>query len=130
MKKTFLLMAILFSLQSFSQQPYYDFKTFKYKNRSGLFLPFDMNKRDQLISKDSLARLFKALQQQNYSPAIGDLVFTYPNGNKMYALPQDHMPCIVPDHSQFNMPNAGTGIKITGMPPGSVPRKPYFVPKE
>ncbi|MES1226970.1 MAG: hypothetical protein ABUT20_66470, partial [Bacteroidota bacterium] len=27
-----------------------------------------------------------------------------PNGNKVYALPEDNMPCIVPDLAQFNMP--------------------------
>lgn len=27
-----------------------------------------------------------------------------PNGNKVYTLPLDHMPCIVPDMHQFNMP--------------------------
>jgi hypothetical protein len=26
------------------------------------------------------------------------------NGNKVYLLPQDNMPCIVPDMKQFNMP--------------------------
>lgn len=33
------------------------------------------------------------------------LIHVLPNGNKVYALPQDHMPCVVPDMSQFNMPN-------------------------
>ena len=32
------------------------------------------------------------------------LLNTLPNGNKVYALPQDNMPCVVPDVSQFNMP--------------------------
>ncbi len=29
-----------------------------------------------------------------------------PNGNKVYSLPQDNMPDVVPDMSQFNMVNA------------------------
>ncbi|MEI9945363.1 MAG: hypothetical protein WDN26_14245 [Chitinophagaceae bacterium] len=28
--------------------------------------------------------------------------YTLPNGNRIYALAQDHMPCIVPDISQYN----------------------------
>ena len=32
------------------------------------------------------------------------LLNTLPNGNKVYALPQDNMPCVVPDVSQYNMP--------------------------
>lgn len=36
--------------------------------------------------------------------ANAKLLNTLPNGNKVYALPQDNMPCVVPDVSQFNMP--------------------------
>ena len=32
------------------------------------------------------------------------LIHTLPNGNTVYALPQDHMPCVVPNLRQFNMP--------------------------
>jgi hypothetical protein len=32
------------------------------------------------------------------------LLNTLPNGNTVYALPQDNMPCVVPDVSQYNMP--------------------------
>jgi hypothetical protein len=44
----------------------------------------------------------------NYSPQVLDkakLLETLPNGNKVYALPLDNMPCVVPDMSQyFNTP--------------------------
>jgi hypothetical protein len=43
------------------------------------------------------------------------------SGTKVYTLPQDNMPCVVPDMNQFNMPNAGTGIKIKPHSPGAIP---------
>jgi hypothetical protein len=46
---------------------------------------------------------------------------TQPNGTGVYALRQDHMPCIAPDMSQFNMPVMGKDIKILGLPPRSLP---------
>lgn len=120
MKKLFLLPVIFFTLQTFSQHPNYDFKKFKEKNSDFVF-PFDLSKKNKILSKDSLGRILKALEQQQYSPDFGDLAFTFPNGNKLYLLKQDNLPCIVPDQSQYNMPNAGRSIKITGMPPGSKP---------
>lgn len=129
MKKLFVLPLVFLALQSFTQEPYYDFKKFKKNMDKGMLLPMDPGKQNQIISKDSLDRLLKSLTQMEYSPGSGHLAFTHPNGNKLYFLPQDNMPCMVPDLSQFNMPNAGRGIKITGMPPGSVPRIP-IIPKE
>lgn len=43
------------------------------------------------------------------------------NRNKVYLLPVDNTPCIVPDMNQFNMPNPGRNIKTNGMPPGTSP---------
>jgi hypothetical protein len=43
--------------------------------------------------------------QFNYTPQVLDqsrLLHTLPNGNKVYALPVDNMPCVVPDMSQYN----------------------------
>ena len=48
---------------------------------------------------------------------MGMLSHELNNKSKVYLLPTDGMPCLVPDMSQFNMPVAGKGIKITGMPP-------------
>ena len=36
----------------------------------------------------------------------GHLASSSPKGNNLVLLPQDNMPCIVPDQSQFNMPVA------------------------
>ena len=52
---------------------------------------------------------------------IGTLVCTQPNLTKVYALPQDNMPCLAPDMSQFNMPVMGKGTRVTGMPPDILP---------
>jgi len=54
------------------------------------------------------------------------------NGNEqsmVLALPQDNMPCLAPDMSQFNMPVMGKEIRITGMPPGSLPPS-EIIPKK
>jgi hypothetical protein len=50
------------------------------------------------------------------------LIMQLANGNKVYALPQDNMPCIVPDMNQFNMPDAGNQTHIYRYPaPGAIP---------
>ena len=38
---------------------------------------------------------------QSPSP-LGKLSHVLSNGNKIYILPQDHMPCVVPDMTQYN----------------------------
>ena len=123
MKKLFLSLVIFFTLQTFAQEPYYDFKKFKDNMNDGILVPFDKKKQTEIFSKDSLQKLLKSLEQKQYSPDIGELVITQPGGTKVYALPADNMPCLVPDLSRYNynMPVAGIGIKITGMPPGSIP---------
>lgn len=40
-------------------------------------------------------------------------VATLPNGNKLFELSQDNMPCIVPDISQYNMPVVKPDIAFT-----------------
>lgn len=45
-----------------------------------------------------------------------------PNGNRVVALPQDNMPCIVPNMNQFSMPNTAPPLypqKQKG--PGTIP---------
>ena len=115
---------MFFTLQAFAQEPYYDFKKFKDNINDGLLLPLDKNRQTEIISKDSLQKLLKILVQKQYSPNIGELILTQPNGTVVYALPGDNMPCLVPDLSRYNynMPVAGTGIKLTGMSPGSDPK--------
>jgi hypothetical protein len=117
MKKILLISAVLFSLQCFSQQPKYDYKKLKETLSKGMHLPLNQNKQDQIISTDSVSRFFKKYNMRS----IGALSLLHSNGNKIYSLPQDNMPCLVPDLSRTNyrMPVLMNGIKITGMPPGS-----------
>jgi hypothetical protein len=44
----------------------------------------------------------KFLQQPQSFLSGVTLSHTLPNGNKVYLLPQDNMPCVVPDMSQFD----------------------------
>jgi hypothetical protein len=77
----------------------------------------------------SIDSLHKILQKINEKQHMSTLVYTQPNGTRVYTLPQDQMPCLAPDMSQFNMPVKGKGIKITGMPPGSLPPN-EIIPKK
>ena len=145
MKKLFFLLPVLFFIKASAQEPYYDFKKFRENNLSkdslkkhpgktqplgkvkgkitlsdpnGTFiLPLDKN-----MSIDSLQKIMEIMQRFSEKQYMGTLVYTQPNGTRVYALPHDHMPCLVPDMSQFNMPVMGKEIRIIGMPPGSVPR--------
>jgi len=132
MKKLFFLLPVLFFIKVSAQEPYYDFKKFKENSLSkpgkvmggitlsgpsGTFiLPLDKN-----MSIDSLQKIMEVMQKIREKQHMGTLVFTQPNGTKVYALPQDNMLCHIPDMSQFNMPVLGKGTNITGMPPGSLP---------
>ena len=61
-----------------------------------------------------------------YSLSADRLLTQLSNGTKIYRLPQDNMPCLVPDMNQFNMPNVGYNIKLYKYPePGSIPN-PVF----
>lgn len=71
-----------------------------------------------------------------YSPRVklielAELSHTLPNGNKVYALPQDNMPCVVPNTSVANMPTVAPPLRGE-MPNPSVPlyRKPITLTKE
>jgi|SRR5688572_466774 len=143
MKNLFFLLPVLFFIKASAQEPYYDFKKFRENNlpkgsfkkppgiqplsgvmgkitwsdANGTFiLPLDKN-----MSIDSLQKTMELIQKLRKRHHMGTLVYTQPNDTRVYALPQDHMPCLVPDMSQFNMPVLGKGAKITGMPPGSLP---------
>lgn len=141
MKRLFFLLPALFFIKASAQEPYYDFKKLRENNllkdslkkhsdktqppsRSmGTITRSDPNGTfilplDKSVSIDSLQKLMQKLSGKQ---RMGTLVYSQPNGSRVYALPQDQMPCLVPDLSQFNMPVMGKGIKITGMPPGSTP---------
>src|SRR5688572_29035821 len=56
------------------------------------------------------------------SPPQGELLSTLPNGNKVYALPQDNMPCVVPNMEGSVMPNAGSNNRVyRPSDPGAIP---------
>ena len=130
MKRLFFLLPVLFFIKASAQVPYYDFKKFRendlsndpLKKHSGkitwsypngtFILPLDKG-----MSMDSLQTIMQKINEQQ---RLGTLAYTQRNGTRVYTLPNDHMPCLVPDMSQFNMPVMGKGIKITGMPPGSL----------
>ena len=150
MKRLFFLLPVLFFIKASAQESYYDFKKFRENNLSNdplkkypgkkesldkvmgritwsypnctFILPLDKN-----LSIDSLQTLI--MQKISRKQHIGALVYAQPNGTRVYTLPQDQMPCLVPDMSQFNMPVKGKGIKITGMPPGSFPPN-EIIPKK
>jgi len=51
----------------------------------------------------------------------GTLAGLLPNGNKLFLLPQDNMPCVVPDQSLFNMPVAKGNNQLDKKINGSIP---------
>ena len=139
MKRLFFLLPVLFFIKASAQVPYYDFKKFRendlsndpLKKHSGkitwsypngtFILPLDKG-----MSMDSLQTIMQKINEQQ---RLGTLAYTQRNGTRVYTLPNDHMPCLVPDMSQFNMPVMGKGTKITGMPPGSLPPN-EIIPKK
>ena len=144
MKRILFFLPVLFLIKASAQEPYYDFKKFRENDllkdsserHSGKIQPFskvmgrivwsDPNDTfilplDKNMSIDSLEKYSGQIQLLQRSQSSAKLLFTKPDGTRVYALPQDNMPCLVPDLSQFNMPVMGKGIKISGMPPGSAP---------
>ena len=59
---------------------------------------------------------------------MGMLSHELNNKSKVYLLPTDGMPCIVPDMLPFNMPVIGKEIRITGMPPINNPIQKIISP--
>ena len=89
------------------------------------------NKKDSVIKqllKNRIGQSNADLSNPFLNPTA-KLSHTLGNGNKVYLLPQDNMPCMVPNMTQFNMPNAGRNLRANGMPPGiSPPNK--IIPEE
>ena len=146
MKRVFFLLPVIFFIKASAQEPYYDFKKFRennlskdsFKKPSGKPQPLSkgMGKITWsnpngtfILPLDSLEKFMSIMQKLSEKQRRGTLVYTKPNGTIVYALPQDNMLCLVPDMSQFNMPVLGKGIKITGMPPGSLPPN-EIIPKK
>ncbi len=86
-----------------------------------LLLPDNFNNYKSVPEKDPVNKSY-----------TGVLSHTLPNGDKLYSLPTDNMPCVVPDMNLYNiMPNAGTSTTIVLQNrPGIIPNpaKPYKIP--
>jgi hypothetical protein len=131
MKKIFLIIGIVaFSFTSAQQNDLLDVqklihKKFEAKKKlssdslyiqhRSCFEPIKLSPRGNKILQEKInADIFRKLLDNNnaysyrfpntlQSPSpLGTLSHVLPNGNKVYMLPQDHMPCIVPDMSQYN----------------------------
>jgi hypothetical protein len=72
---------------------------------------------------DALSKQFNSYSlQSSINPDSKLLLSKLANGTKVYALPMDRMPCLVPDMNQFNMPNVGQHTMILKFPePGYIP---------
>jgi len=112
MKLFFLFIVFAISHQSFSHQPGIGIDTIQWFNK---------------IPKDSLHWL--ALNQVPAFPQA-KLLHVLPNGNKVYKLPNDNMPCIVPDESMYHYNMPAVKGKITGMIPNAVPPVPIIPRKK
>lgn len=72
----------------------------------------------------------------HFTPQLLDqskLLHTLPNGNKVYALPMDNMPCVVPDMSQHNTtPTIKPDVLLNAIPNPAYPPagKPMILPQE
>ena len=103
MKLFFLFIVFAISHQSFTQQP---------------GIGIDSIQRFNKIPKDSFHWL--ALNQVQVFPQA-KLSHVLPNGNKVYKLPIDNMPCIVPDESMYHYNMPVVKGKIAGMIPNASP---------
>lgn len=118
MKKIFFFVSILgFSFVSAQQKGIFDIQKHlqqKFKQEQ------DQKQKEHALSFLKRNQLFL----QWPSPPQARLSHILANGNKVYLLPQDNMPCIVPDMGQFNMPNLAKGKRIPGkMPNAAIPYK-------
>jgi len=97
MKKISLIIFILtFSFASAQQNEFFDIQKHLEKKQKEA-------KKSQFRIKPFSEKLMASYTASSLQPRLIDEL---PNGNKVYALPQDHMPCIKPDMNQFNMLNA------------------------
>jgi hypothetical protein len=88
-------------------------------------LPY-IQDRVTMLTKTIKPRIITPSAMQQFDLLIKSAV-KIPSGGYIRMLPQDNMPCIVPDMTQFNMPNAWTGkLKTAGA--GSIPNPGYQPP--
>ena len=113
--KSFLLIAALMSVcATFAQNDPY--KEYLQKHKNSFVIPMTRN-NDTLFNKLNMVRDAPA--------AFPDakLELTLSNGSKVFALPQDNMPCVVPDMKQFSIPNSASNkVRVYSYNgPGAIP---------
>jgi hypothetical protein len=98
MKKILLLISIAtFSFASAQDNGNPYLKLIPPKSKKAPFLIPNGTDTDTFFFRNS-----DILSQSSQFMPQAKLLYTLSNGNKVYALPQDHMPCVVPDMSQYN----------------------------
>ena len=93
----------------------------------------DFLKKKHGIQKDSTPSLIDNFYTNRNTESLAKLSYTLPNGDKVYILPMDNMPCVVPGFPQNNMPNISNPNIYYHSPlfrneiPGTTPNavKPY-----
>ena len=101
---------------------------------SGVVYGQQDNNADELLKRSPKAYLakptyplFRGLQphsnQSLPDPGLrkAKLIGVTENGNQVYSLPQDNMPCIVPNIQRYDMPNGGKNIVPLEKGPGAIP---------
>lgn len=90
---------------------------------------FDLQKHIQGKIKESKIKALVPNQPIEYPQIKPSSSYILPNGNKVVILPEDNMPCVEPDMSQFNMPNLAKSDKLllNKWQPGQIPNLiPHF----
>lgn len=72
-------------------------------------------------SKIHELKKYLASETERSTLSSGALASLLPNGNKLLLLPQDNMPCVVPDQSSYNMPVAKGNNELDKKINGSIP---------
>ncbi len=122
MKKIFLILAVTFCSAALAQDATQLFNAEEYLN----------NKRSVFNKPKTKSPIkIKPGISHFYAPVSPQAVLshTLPNGNKVYLLPQDNMPCIMPDMQQLpGIPNAFNGNTNENSIPNPGLRKLPLVP--
>lgn len=133
MKKIFLITGILaFTVAAAQQNEFFDIqKHLQEKSKK------ERNQKEQSLLLSNRGFRIKSsagyLSNPNQYTPNSNQYTLLPNGNKVYSLARDHMPCIVPDMHQFNMPNmakANTDLTLLiNRKPGAIPNgvTPYRI---
>ena len=97
MKKILLIAGVTGFITATAQEPgFFDIQKHLEKKSKNSFRPL-LRKPTQMFP--STPKLSESLKPDR----LATLSHSLPNGNPVYLLPQDNMPCIVPDMNQFNM---------------------------